>query len=175
MNFHYKKGEWAVGLQAAEVNYGDAPQLHLTYSRICACSASWVSMASRDFLCKTRWREGAPSFLRAVSRHIRKLDVWGVQVLREDAQNSFFLPSLPTIESKEDPPCHHEFLEMLKALSSKQSLWGFFWYHCLRLPSIMGEHLPLADPKSTGGQSGSGTIGHSPIHLPTENPFPPQT
>lgn len=69
-----RKGKWAVGLQAAGVNYGDAPQLHLTYSRICA-------------LCKTCWREGGPSFLRAVSRHTRKLDVWGVQVLREDAQN----------------------------------------------------------------------------------------
>lgn len=54
MNFHYKKSEWAVGLQAAEVNYGDAPQLHLTYSRICACSASWVSMASRDFTLERR-------------------------------------------------------------------------------------------------------------------------
>lgn len=87
-----RKGEWAVGLQSAGMNYGDVPQLHLTYSQICTCSASWVSVASLDLLCKTCWREGAPSFLRAVSRHTRKMDVWGVQVLREDAQNSSFLP-----------------------------------------------------------------------------------
>lgn len=28
--------------------------------------------------------------------------------------------------------------EMLKDLSSRRSLWGFFWYNCLRLPPIIG-------------------------------------
>lgn len=77
-------------------------------------------------------------FREAVSHHTRKLGVWAVQGLREDVQNSSFLPSLPAMEDKKEPPCHQAFLEMLKDLSSRRSLWGFFWYNCLRLPPIIG-------------------------------------
>lgn len=164
-------GEWALCLQAAWVNCGDALQLQLIESQICVCPVScllrisgksWLPMQDtleiRDFLSDRQSHATLGRYLCEGFMFSGKMCI-----------THPLSPESISIESKERNLPVSKHFGNAKAFSSKRGLGlcGCSTSH------HKGQHLSLASQKSTWGQSDGGYLTHpfsnretTPLRLP---------